>query len=83
MNNVIKKDPLPGINDTLSNWLKLKTFEDHLNNLEGVSKRLQVAQLILNIKKYQLLYNKANYLSHVVNKEGVAMDKKKVASIKQ
>ncbi|MCD1431043.1 DDE-type integrase/transposase/recombinase [Klebsiella pneumoniae] len=60
-----------------------KTFEDHLRNLEEVFQRLRNSGLRLSSKKCHLFQREVQYLGHVVSSEGVAVDKKKVESVKE
>ena len=57
------------------------TFEDHLNNLEEVFKRLRNAGLKLSPNKCFFAQKKLHYLGHVLSKSGIETDPKKVEKI--
>jgi transposase InsO family protein len=59
------------------------TFEDHLKHLEGVFTRLRSAGLTIKPAKCQFLMDRLVYLGHCVSPEGVSVDPRKVAVIKE
>ena len=59
-----------------------KSFEDMLKNLSAVFERMQTAGLKLKARKCKLFSTEVEYLSHVVSKNGVATDPKKIDAVK-
>jgi hypothetical protein len=51
-----------------------RTFQEHLDNLRKVFKRLQGAHLKMNPDKYRLFHKKVRYLEHIVCPQGVTTD---------
>ena len=60
-----------------------RTFEEHLERLSAVLKRLKDAGLKLNPKKCRLFHREVEFLGHIVNREGVAADPKKVQVVRE
>jgi hypothetical protein len=58
-----------------------RNFEEELKNLEMVFDRLSKAGLKLKAKKCNLFQRKVVFLGHVVSKEGIATDPKKIKAI--
>ena len=58
-----------------------KTFDDHIERLETVFKRLEDAGLRLKASKCHLFKHKVSYLGHVISEEGVETDPAKIKSI--
>ena len=59
-----------------------KTFEEHLTHLEEVFNRLRQAGLRLKLKKCTFAQPKVEYLGHVVTRNGIEVDPKKVEAVK-
>jgi hypothetical protein len=59
-----------------------KTFQATLSSLREVLSRLRASGLKLKPKKCQLFKESVNYLGHVVSKEGVSCDPKKIEAIR-
>ena len=59
-----------------------KTFEEHLAHLRAVFERLKAANLKLKPGKCRFGKNKVEYLGHIISKEGLSVDPKKVQIIK-
>ena len=57
-----------------------KTFEEHIARLHQVLTHLKEANLKLSPSKYKLFHPQVEYLGHVVFKDGVATDPKKIAA---
>ena len=57
------------------------SFEEHMELLEEVFRRLQQAGLKLNLKKCKLFTNEVKFLGHIVNANGVRVDPAKLAAI--
>ncbi|MCP4487896.1 MAG: DDE-type integrase/transposase/recombinase [Gammaproteobacteria bacterium] len=57
------------------------TWEEHLENLEALLKRLQEHNLKLKPEKCTFGAPEVNYLGHVVNKEGIRPDSSKLKAI--
>jgi hypothetical protein len=57
------------------------SFEEHLEHLEIVFKKLQEANLYLNAEKCQLCQDRINYLGHVVSSKGIETNNDKVEAI--
>jgi hypothetical protein len=60
-----------------------ETFEQHLEVLQEVFRRLQAANLRLNLDKCQFGRRSLTYLGHVVTAAGIRTDPNKVAAIRQ
>ena len=58
-----------------------KTFEEHLTHLEQVFSRLRQAGLRLKPKKCTFAQSKVEYLGHMVTREGIEVDPKKVQAV--
>lgn len=59
-----------------------RSFEDHLENLKGVLKRLRDAGLKLGPKKCTFFVKSVKYLGHIVAEDGVRPDPGKVEAVK-
>ena len=59
-----------------------RTFEEHLENLREVLRRLQQAGLRLNEEKCRFCQTELQYLGHVVSDQGVKTDPEKVEAIR-
>lgn len=59
-----------------------KTFQEQLDNLEIVFKRLTEANLKLNPKKCVLFQKQVIFLGHVINENGVGTDPQKIDKIR-
>ena len=60
-----------------------QTLEEHMTDLNNVFQALIKARLTLNPNKCVFLAKEINYLGHVVSKNGVSVDPKKVSAIKE
>ncbi|KAK7247608.1 hypothetical protein RIF29_42494 [Crotalaria pallida] len=60
-----------------------RTWEEHLTHLQQVLETLEQHQFFANQKKCIFGQTMVEYLGHIISKEGVAMDQKKVQSILQ
>jgi Reverse transcriptase (RNA-dependent DNA polymerase). len=60
-----------------------ETFEDHLENLKEVFRRLRMANLKLNPDKCQFCRKSLKYLGHMVTAEGIRTDPEKVEAIQK
>ena len=58
-----------------------KTFEEHLQNLNAVFKRIQEAGLRLKPAKCTFFQEKVNYLGHIISREGVTPDAAKIEKV--
>lgn len=58
------------------------TYEEHMQRLEAVFRRLREAGLKLKPSKCRLFQKTIKYLGHVVSEEGVATDPEKIAAVK-
>ncbi|MCP4459046.1 MAG: RNA-directed DNA polymerase [Cytophagales bacterium] len=58
------------------------SFEDHLEKLTVMLDRLRAALLKLKLKKCVLLLENTKYLGHIVSRQGLTPDPKKVEGIK-
>ena len=58
-----------------------ETFEDHLVRLHQVLTRLKDAKLKLSPSKCKLFRSQVEYLGHIVSKDGVGTDPKKIDAI--
>ena len=59
-----------------------KTFEEHLERLEMVLKRLREHGLKLKLEKCTFLRRRVTYLGHEVSGAGIAPDPQKIAVVK-
>ena len=59
------------------------TFDTHLDRLGVVLERLQQAGMKISPEKCQLFQREVTFLGHVVSKDGVTTDPKKVASVRE
>ncbi|MCW4346603.1 MAG: pol polyprotein, partial [Candidatus Thiodiazotropha endolucinida] len=59
-----------------------KTFEEHLEKLEAVFRRLQEHGLKLKPSKCELFHSQVVYLGHVVSREGIHTDPSKIEAVK-
>ena len=84
MNNIFKDDlykhGLIFLDDVLT---FTKTPEDHLEHLEKVFRVLRKSGLRLKPKKCIFFRTEVHYLGHVINKEGIQPDPKKLALIRE
>jgi hypothetical protein len=55
--------------------------EEHVNHLKMVLQRLREHQLYAKLSKCELWIDEVLFLGHIINKEGLAVDPKKVADI--
>ena len=60
-----------------------KTPEDHIQKLRVVFEKLSAAGLQLKPSKCKFLTSCINYMGHIVLKEGMETDQKKIAVIKE
>ena len=60
-----------------------KTFEDHLQHIENVIKRLEHANMVL--KKTKCVFGRSHieYLGHVISKDGIAPNPDKVRAVQK
>ena len=58
-------------------------FESHMERLTEVLRRLRQAGLKLKPSKCELLQKEVRYPGHIVSREGVATDPKKVAAVNE
>lgn len=58
-----------------------KNEEEHVENLVAVLRLLRENQLYSNISKYSFFQTEVHYLGHVVSKEGITLDPKKMRAI--
>ena len=59
-----------------------KTPEEHIKRLQGVFKKLSEAGLKLKPSKCEFFKEKIAYLGHIVSKEGIETDPKKIVAVK-
>ena len=60
-----------------------KTPEEHIERLDGVFAKLRGAGLTLKPSKCEFLKSRITYLGHIVSKEGIEMDPKKISAVLQ
>ena len=58
-----------------------RTPEEHLHRLKAIFNKLEAAGLKLKPSKCDLFKQQINYLGHVVSKEGVSTDPKKIKAV--
>ena len=61
----------------------LKTPKEHIVRLRGVFKKLSAAGLRLKPSKCEFFKSKITYLGHIVSKDGIETEKKKVTAIQE
>ena len=60
-----------------------KSFEEHLTRLDGVLQKLHEAGLKLKPSKCQFMKTSVNYLGHIISKDGIKTDDKKIECLKK
>ena len=60
-----------------------KTPEEHIERLEGIFAKLQKAGLTLKPSKCEFLKSRITYLGHIVSKNGIETDPKKISAVQQ
>ena len=60
----------------------LKNPDDHITRLEGVFEKLAKAGLKLKPSKCEFFCSSLKYLGHIVSKEGIAKDPRKIEAIR-
>jgi transposase InsO family protein len=60
-----------------------ETWEEHLEHLTAVFECLKAAGLTVKLKKCHFGREEVEYLGHVVGREGIKVDQKKVAAIRE
>ena len=60
-----------------------KTPEEHIERLRGVFEKLSVAGLRLKLSKCEFFKSGITYLGHIVSKDGIETEKKKVITIQE
>jgi hypothetical protein len=55
--------------------------EEHVNHLKMVLQRLREHQLYAKLSKCEFWINEVLFLGHIINKEGLVVDLKKVTDI--
>ena len=60
----------------------LKTPKEHIQRLRGVFQKLWEAGLKLKPSKCEFFRTRISYLGHIVSKDGIETDPKKVTAIK-
>ena len=58
-----------------------RSFEEHIERLREVLKRLQAANLTLKTKKCCFLQQKVEFLGHIVSSAGISPNPKKIAKV--
>ena len=58
-----------------------KTPKEHIQRLRGVVQKLHEAELELKPKKCEFFKTKISYLGHIVSKDGIECDPKKIEAI--
>ena len=58
-----------------------KTYDEHIQNLELVFRRLQEANLKMNPKKCKFLQTEVTYLGHIVSEKGIGTDPSKIECV--
>src|SRR5579859_492510 len=60
-----------------------RTFEEHIEHLEKVFQRLIEANLIVKFKKCKFCLQNIEFLGHIVGKDGLQVDPKKIKKMKK
>ncbi|GAU31427.1 hypothetical protein TSUD_221980 [Trifolium subterraneum] len=82
------KFPIPIIEELLdelhgADYYSNKGWDDHMKRLEEVLQLLDKHQLVANQKKCSFGRRTVEYLGHLINKDGVAVDPGKISSVVQ
>ena len=84
MNEIFKEDLYKHVLIFLDDVLNFgKTPEEHLDHLEKVFRVLRKAGLRRKPKKCNLFRTEVHFLCHVINKEGIQPDPKKLAAVRE
>src|SRR5260363_333925 len=59
-----------------------KTYNEHLKHVYQALKKLKKAHLKLILKKCSFFLNTIEFLRHIINRDGITPDKKKIIKIK-
>ena len=65
----------------LDNIIFSQTPQEHIQRLRCVFEKLWVAGLKLKLSKGEFLWSHISYLGHIVSKEGIETDPKKISAI--
>ena len=57
--------------------------EEHIQRLRGVFERLSAAGLRLKLNKCEFFKSQVTYLGHIVSKDGIETDPKKINAMKE
>jgi len=60
-----------------------KTFEEHIEHIEKVLKKLKEVNLMIKLKKCKWCEENIEYLGHIVGKDGLKPDPKKIEKVKK
>ena len=60
-----------------------KTPKEHIERLRGVFEKLSAAGLRLKLSKCEFFKSQITYLGHIVSKDGIETEKKKVTAIQE
>ena len=60
-----------------------QTPEEHIERLRGVFEKLSAARLRLKASKCEFCKLKITYLGHIVSKDGIETEKKKITAIQE
>ena len=60
-----------------------KTPEEHIERLRGVFEKLSAAGLRLKPSKCEFFKSRITYLGHIVSKDGIETEKKKITAIQE
>lgn len=55
-----------------------ETFEEHMEKLEKVANKFKYANLSISEEKSRFCYKRLKYLGHIIDENGVAMDKSRI-----
>lgn len=58
-----------------------ETFEEHLDILKRLAAKFNFANLSISTEKSKFCYKRLRYLGHIIDEEGVGMDKSRVEAI--
>ena len=59
------------------------SWEEHLVDLRAVLQRVAEAKMTLNVGKCHFARNRLIYLGHIISKEGISADPRKVEAVQQ
>lgn len=60
-----------------------ETFEEHVEILSRIAEKFKFANLTISPQKSKFCYRRLRYLGHIIDEEGIAMDKSRIEAIEK